>query len=278
MIPAPFTYIQAESVAHAMHMLTSHGENAKLIAGGHSLVPLMKLRLAAPEVLVDISGLADLSYIRDDGESVLVGALTRHHQAVTSPLVRQDLPLLARAASAIGDPQVRHRGTLGGALAHGDPAADLSGAALALEAVMVLEGPDGPREVPAAEFFLGYWETAVGPDEILTAIRFPKPVESGWGYEKFVRRQFDWAIVGVAVSGAAQPRIGLINVGPVPVRARAAEEAIAAGASVREASELASDGLAPPSDQAATADYRRHLVRVLVGRALTAAQKTGGPS
>jgi carbon-monoxide dehydrogenase medium subunit len=271
-IPAPFTYVRANSVRHALDLLSSHGEGAKLLAGGHSLLPMMKLRLAVPEVVIDVGGLEQLSYIRDDADHITFGALVRHHAVESSPLVRRELPLLAEAASTIGDPQVRHRGTLGGALSHADPASDLAGVALAMDAVMVIEGLNGAREVPASRFFHGFWETALAPDEMLTSVRIPRPAERGWAFQKFTRRAFDWAIVGVAVCGDRQPRIALVNVGAAPVRALRAEQALAAGASVEEAAERAADGLTPPTDQAATADYRRHLVRVLARRAVTAAR------
>jgi carbon-monoxide dehydrogenase medium subunit len=271
-IPAPFRYVRATSVEHALELLEAHGDDAKLLAGGHSLLPLMKLRLAVPEVLVDVGRLDDLSYVRDDGDEVVVGAMTRHHTLSASEVLRRHLPLVAHTASLIGDPQVRHRGTLGGALAHGDPAADLAGAVLATDASMVIRGAGGTRRVPADEFFRGFWETAVGPDELLIEVRIPKPAEAGWDYQKFTRRTFDWAIVGVAVSGHHRPRVALVNMGPTVVRARATEEALASGAGIDEAAELVDEGLSPPEDQGASADYRRHLARVHVRRALTAAR------
>jgi carbon-monoxide dehydrogenase medium subunit len=271
-IPASFRYVRATSVAHALDLLQTHGDEAKLLAGGHSLLPLMKLRLAVPEVLVDVGRLSGLDFVREEGDEIAVGATTRHHGVATSALLRRYVPLVSHVAALIGDPQVRHRGTIGGALAHGDPAADLAGAALATEAGLVVRGPGGTRRVPAAEFFHGFWETALGPDELLTEIRFPKPEEPGWDYQKFTRRTFDWAIVGVAVCGSERPRVALVNVGPTVVRAAATEAALDAGATVEEASRLAADGLTPPEDASASSHYRRHLVRVLVRRALTAAR------
>lgn len=276
MIPAPFRYESAESVEHAVDLLVSFGDDARLLAGGHSLLPLMKLRMSVPAVLVDIGRLPELAGIRDDEDRVTIGAMTRHHDVATSPVVRQALPLLAAAAASIGDPQVRHRGTLGGALAHGDPASDLGGAALALDAVLVATGPNGTRDLPITDFFRGFYETGLQPDEILTSVRIPKPTTSGWGFQKFARRAFDWAMVGVAVSAGERPRIGLISVGPKPERAYDAEQAIAEGASAYEAARRAAAVLDPPSDQVASADYRRHLVTVLLRRALEDAVRPAG--
>lgn len=268
MIPAPFDYEVAESTAHALALLAEHGEDAKLLAGGHSLLPLMKLRLAAPSVLVDIGRLSDLSYVRANGDTVAIGALTRHRDLEISSVLHEHVPLLAHVAGQVGDPQVRHRGTIGGSLAHGDPASDLPAACLALGATFTMVGPQGEREIEAADFFQGFLETALGPDEVLTEIRVPKADGAGWSFQKFNRRAQDWAIVGVAAVAGSRPGIGLVNMGSVPLRATAVEAALAAGASASEAAAHAADGLDPPEDLNASPEYRRHLVRVLVRRAL----------
>jgi carbon-monoxide dehydrogenase medium subunit len=266
MIPAAFDYARAGSADEALSLLRQHGDEAKLLAGGHSLLPLMKLRLATPSVLVDIGRLADLSYVRDDGEVVAVGALTRHHDVVGSELLREQVPLLPAAAATIGDPQVRHRGTIGGSLVHGDPASDLPAVVLALGGTLVVRGPAGERSIAATDFFTGFLETAVQPDELLIEIRLPKVPDAGWSFQKFHRRSQDWAIVGVAaVAGAG---VALVNMGSVPLRATAVEQALASGASAADAAASAADGTEPPSDLNATVDYRNHLARVLVRRAL----------
>jgi carbon-monoxide dehydrogenase medium subunit len=229
---------------------------------------MMKVRLAQPGVLVDIGGLRELSYVRADGDMLAIGALTRHADLAASQQVLDDAPLLARAAGLVGDPQIRHRGTIGGSLSHADPAADLPTAVSALDATMVALGPDGRREIPVDDFFTGYFETALGENELLVEIRVPRRPGVGWGYEKFTRRANDWAIVGVA---AIAGRISLANMGSTPVRARAAEAALAGGAGAAEAAALAADGTEPGADMHADADYRRHLARVLTRRALEAA-------
>lgn len=271
MIPAPFEYERAQSVDHALSLLAEHGDEAKVIAGGHSLLPLMKLRLATPAVLVDVGRLTDLSYIRDDGDRVAVGALTRHRALETSEVLREHVPVLARTAAHVGDPQVRHRGTLGGSLAHGDPASDLPATALALDATLVAVGPDGEREIPVADFFHGFLETALAPTEMLTEIRVPKRTGLGWSFQKFNRRAQDWAIVGVAATRAdanGTTGVALVNMGSTPVRATAVEQALAQGASAADAAAVADEGLDPPADLNASVEYRRHLARVLVRRAL----------
>jgi aerobic carbon-monoxide dehydrogenase medium subunit len=268
MIPPPFDYRRAGSLAEAATLLAELGEDAKLLAGGHSLLPMMKLRLAFPSTLIDIRRIDEAAYVRLDGELLAIGALTRHCDLVSSELLREHAPLLARAASLVGDPQIRHRGTLGGSLAHADPAADLPAAVLASDAVLVLVGPDGRRELPATEFFRGYFETALRPAEVLAEIRVPRATGQGWCYQKFVRRANDWAIVAVATVGG---RIALANMGSTPLRAAAAERALADGASPAEAAELAAEGTEPVTDLNADPDYRRHLVRVLTRRALLAA-------
>jgi aerobic carbon-monoxide dehydrogenase medium subunit len=267
-IPAAFEYRRAQSVDDAINLLAEHGEDAKLLAGGHSLLPLMKLRLAAPPVLIDIGRLSDRSYVRDDGDRVSIGALTRHRDIEISDIVQAHVPLIAHVAGQVGDPQVRHRGTIGGSLAHGDPASDLPAACLALGATFRVAGPDGEREISATEFFRGFLETALHPCEVLTEIRVAKTDGSGWSFQKFNRRAQDWAIVGVAAVAGSQPGVSLINMGPVPVRATAVEEALAGGASAAEAASHAADGLDPPADLNASPEYRQHLARVLVRRAL----------
>jgi carbon-monoxide dehydrogenase medium subunit len=268
MIPAKFDYQRASSAEEAIALLGQYGDDAKLLAGGHSLLPLMKLRLASPSVLVDIGRLQELSYIRDAGDHIAIGALTRHRDIEISELLTAEVPLLARAASFVGDPQVRHRGTIGGSLSHGDPASDLPAVALALGATIVARGPGGERSIAATEFFQGFLETALAPDELLTEIRVPKAAGAGWSFQKFNRRAQDWAIVGVAAIRNGTTGVALVNMGSTPVRARAVEEALAAGASAAEAAQHASDGLDPPADLNASPEYRRHLATVLVRRAL----------
>jgi carbon-monoxide dehydrogenase medium subunit len=275
MIPASFEYRRADSVEQALGWLAEDPDSTKLLAGGHSLLPLMKLRLATPSVLVDVGRLTDLSYVRDAGDHVAIGALTRHRDLEVSEVALAQVPLLAHVAGQVGDPQVRHRGTIGGSLSHGDPASDLPAAVLALDATLVIDGPRGRREVPAADFFRGFLETAVEPDEMLTEIRVKK-APSGWGFQKFNRRAQDWAIVGVAAVMNGEPRVALVNMGATTVRARGTEEALAAGATVGDAAAQAAEGLDPPSDLNGSADYRRHLATVLVRRALEEATATRG--
>lgn len=269
MIPVAFEYELATSAEHAIALLAEHGDEAKLLAGGHSLLPLMKYRLAAPAVVVDIGRLTDLSYIRDDGDVLAIGALTRHRDVETSDLVRSQAGLLSAATSKVGDPQVRHRGTLGGALAHGDPASDLPAAVIALGGSMIIQGPSGSREVSVDDFFTGFLETAVGEDELLTEVRIPKAPDATWSFQKFNRRAQDWAIVGAAVMvDGDRCGVGLVNMDSRPVRAGAVEAAIASGASAADAAASAADGLEPPSDLNAGVDYRCHLARVLTRRGL----------
>jgi carbon-monoxide dehydrogenase medium subunit len=271
MIPAPFDYEVAESVEHAISLLGSR-DDTKVLAGGHSLLPLLRLRLARPSLLVDVGRLDGLSYVREAGDSIAIGALTRHHDVVNAPLLQEHNPLVAYAAGLIGDPQVRHRGTIGGSLAHGDPASDLPAVALALDCEIDIAGPSGVRTVPASEFFLGVFQTAVGSDELVTEVRVPK--QSGdhvWSYLKFRRRAQDWATVGVAAvakrsnGGVEAAAISLVSMGATPLRAAAAEAAWNAG---EDAGAVAAEGTDPPSDTNGSADYRRHLVQVLVRRAV----------
>jgi aerobic carbon-monoxide dehydrogenase medium subunit len=270
-IPPAFTYRRATSVDEALGLAAEYGEDAKYLAGGHSLLPLMKLRFAAPSVLIDLGRVPDLSYVRDAGSHVAIGALTRHHDVQHSPVLASAVPLLAYTASQVGDPQIRHRGTIGGSVAHGDAASDLPASLLALDAVFVARGPSGTRSVPAAEFFRGIFETALEPGELLTEIQVPKPPAPGaWSFQKFTKRAIDWAIVGVAVQGSAGQgaAIALVNMGSTPLRASAAEAALARGASIGEAAALAAEGTSAGSDIHASKDYREHLARVLVKRAL----------
>jgi carbon-monoxide dehydrogenase medium subunit len=267
-IPAAFEYRRAATLDEALALLAEGGEDAKLLAGGHSLLPLMKLRLAAPSMLVDIGRLRDLAFVREDGDQIVIGALTRHRDVEIDGTIRQHVPLLAHVAGQVGDPQVRHRGTIGGSIAHGDPASDLPAACLALGATFKAVGPAGERTIEVAEFFQGFLETALQPDEILAEISVPKATGAGWSFQKFNRRAQDWAIVGVAAVGGSRTGIGLVNMGSVPLRASAVEEALAGGASAQEAASHAAEGLDPPSDLNASPEYRAHLARVLVRRAL----------
>jgi carbon-monoxide dehydrogenase medium subunit len=277
-IPAKFAYARAASVDEAIALLAEHGDDAKILAGGHSLLPLMKLRLATPAVLVDVGNLRDLSYIRDAGDHVAVGGLTRHHDVEHSELLAEHVPLLAAAAGEVGDPQVRHRGTLAGSLAHGDPASDLPAVVLALGGTIVARGPGGERTIAASDFFQGFLETALAPDEVITEVRVRKTDGAGWAFEKFNRRAQDWAIVGVAAVTGDDPGVALVNMGSTPVRASAVEQRLAGGASPSEAAEAADEGTDPPSDLNASPEFRRHLARVLTRRALerAAGNTTGG--
>jgi carbon-monoxide dehydrogenase medium subunit len=276
MIPAPFDYEVAESVDHAVELLGAR-EDTKLLAGGHSLIPLLRLRFARPAVLVDVGRLDSLRYVRDAGERLAIGALTRHHNLQHDPLLQEHCPLVSYTAGLIGDPQVRHRGTIGGSVAHGDPASDLPTVLLALDAELVVQGPGGERTVPAGEFFHGVFETALGPRDVLTEIRVPKLGPAGWSYQKFTRRAQDWATVGVAAvvrrsNGTIEDAaIALTNMGPTPVRARAAEETLRSVDDVAAAAESVAVESDPPSDTAGSADYRRHLATVLARRALAEA-------
>lgn len=273
MIPAAFDYVRAGSFDEAIALLTEHGDDAKLLAGGHSLLPMMKLRLAFPAVLVDIRTLPGASYIRIEGDEVAIGALTRHCDLVESDVLRAEAPLIAMVAAHVGDPQVRHRGTIGGSVAHADPAADLPAAVLASDATLVLQGAAGRRTVPADSFFLGYFETAMQPDEVLVEIRVPRTGPDGAHYEKFTRRANDWAIVGVATVAG---RVALVNMGSRPLRAVGTEAALAGGASAAAAAELAAESTAPVEDMHANAEYRQHLARVLTRRALVTAGTARG--
>jgi carbon-monoxide dehydrogenase medium subunit len=282
MIPASFDYVRPASLEEAIDALASGGDDAKVIAGGQSLMPLLRLRLAYPSVLIDVGGLVDLRGVTDTGQHLVIGAATTHYQVMHDPLVTEHCGLLAQATGTVADPAVRHRGTLGGSLSHADPAGDLPAVILALDAVLLARGPDGAREIPAAGFFADYLTTALEPGEILTGVRVPK-LGAGWGYryEKFHRTAQAWATVGVAALArrsdghVAEARIGLTTMGPVPIRAAAAEAAAAgaeaSAAALRAAAASAAEGTQPPADLHGAPDYRRHLARVLTGRALAAA-------
>jgi aerobic carbon-monoxide dehydrogenase medium subunit len=277
MIPLAFDYEVAESVDHAIDLLGQHGDEAKLLAGGHSLLPIMKLRLAAPAVLVDLGRVEELQYVRDEGDHIAIGAMTRHTDVEHGGLLQEQCGLLSYTASLVGDPQVRHRGTIGGSISHGDAASDLPSALLALEGTFVIKGPGGERTVAAGDFFEDYLQTALAPDEVLTEIRVPKlGPNTGWSYKKFNRRAQDWAVVGVAAvvemsnGSISSARIGLTNMGSTPLRATATEGALSGAdtSSVAEAASSAAEGTSPASDIAASAEYRRHLARVLTRRAV----------
>ena len=272
MIPAAFDYVRAGSAEEAVSLVGQYGDEAKFLAGGHSLLPLMKLRLAQPSVLIDIGRISELSYIRDAGDHLAIGALTRHMDVETSDLVKAEVPLLAHSTSHVGDPQVRHRGTIGGSIAHADPASDLPATTVALGATYVVQGPNGTREIAAADFYQGFLTSALEPDEMLTEIRVPKMNGAGWSFQKFNRRAQDWAIVGVAAwrrNGDAG--VALFNMGATPVLATSVVSALAGGASVADAAEQAAAEADPQADLNASAEYRVHLAKVLTRRALEAA-------
>jgi aerobic carbon-monoxide dehydrogenase medium subunit len=282
MIPAAFDYVRPSTVDEAVTALAEAGEDAKVLAGGQSLLPVLRMRLAYPSTLVDLGRIDALRGVRDDGDALVIGAMTTHDEVLHDPLVAQHAPLLAQAAATVGDPQVRHLGTLGGSLSHADPAGDLPTVALTLDASFEVAGRSGSRNIAARDFFVDYLTTALTPDEVLTAVRIPK-LGTGWAthYEKFNRMAQAWAIVGVAAmvrsanGSVAEARVGLTNMGSTPVRASAVEQALAgadaSGEAVRAASEHAADGTHPPSDLSGGADYREHLARVLTRRAVMAA-------
>jgi carbon-monoxide dehydrogenase medium subunit len=271
-IPAAFDYVRAGSAEEAVSLIGQHGEDAKFLAGGHSLLPLMKLRLAQPSVLVDIGRLTDLSYIRDGGDHIAIGSLTRHRDIETSDLLHEHAPLLAHAASHVGDPQVRHRGTIGGSIAHADPASDLPATTLALGAIYVAQGPNGTREIEAGNFYQGFLTSSLAPDEMLTEIRVPKMQGAGWSFQKFNRRAQDWAIVGVAAwRRNGDSGVALVNMGSTPILATSVSSALAGGASIADAAEQAGAEADPQADLNASVEYRQHLAKVLVRRALTEA-------
>jgi carbon-monoxide dehydrogenase medium subunit len=277
-IPAKFDYVAPTSVEEALSALAEAGDEAKIMAGGQSLLPVLRMRLNAPELVIDIGRIESLRGVRDDGDALVIGALTTHSEMVTHDLVRQHALLLSKAAAEVADNQIRHRGTFGGSCAHADPAGDMGSAALAMDAEFVIAGSGGSRTVPAAEFFVGLFETAIGDDEILTEIRVPK--KTGWGahYEKFVRVAHQWPIVAVAATVASsggtisEAKVALTNMGSTPLRASGTESALAGAAAtedvVRAAAQHAAEGTNPPSDLNGDSDYRRHLATVLTRRAV----------
>ncbi|VXA95530.1 FAD binding domain-containing protein [Nocardioides sp. AX2bis] len=281
MIPAPFEYLAPTTVEDALAALAEHGEDAKILGGGQSLLPVLRMRLNAPEMVIDLGKIESIRGIRDDGDAIVIGAMTTHAAVGSDPLVAEHAALVSRAVDHLADAQIRHRGTFGGALAHADPAGDLGAPALALGAQFVIAGPGGTRTVAADDFFIDLFETAIGEDEILTEVRIPK--HTGWGahYEKFVRVAHQWPIVAVAaavrVEGGviAEARVGLTNMGNTPLRARSVEEALvgvqATEDAVREAAGKAADGTNPPSDLNGQASYRKHLATVLTRRAVVTA-------
>jgi carbon-monoxide dehydrogenase medium subunit len=282
MIPVSFDYVKASSVQDAVAALGQGGEDAKVLSGGQSLIPVLRLRLSAPTVLIDVSQVDEMRGVSQDGDRLVIGAATTHHDVMTDALVRQHAPLLAQAVGTVADPAVRHRGTFGGALSHADPAGDLGAVALALECELVISGPSGVRTVAAKDFFVDFLETALGPDEILTQVRVPV-LGAGWGfhYEKFNRVAQAWSIVGVAAAvrrsngSIAEARIGLTNMGTTPLRAGAAEAALAgvdaSTGAITTGAAQAAEGTSPPSDLNGQADYREHLARVLTARAVAKA-------
>ena len=281
MIPVQFDYVAPATIAEALGALAEHGDEAKIMAGGQSLLPVLRMRLNAPEMVIDLGKIESLRGVRDDGDAIVIGAMTQHSVVGSHPLVTEHAALVSKAIEHLADAQIRHRGTFGGALAHADPAGDLGAPTLALGAQFVIAGSGGTRTVEAADFFVDLFETAIGEDEILTEVRIPK--HTGWGahYEKFVRVAHQWPIVAVAAAvrleggTIAEARIGLTNMGSTPLRARAVEEALvgqpATADGVRAAAEKATEGTNPPSDLNGDADYRRHLATVLTRRAVLAA-------
>ena len=281
MIPAAFDYVAPTTVDDAVRALSEAGEDAKVIAGGQSLLPVLRMRLATPSKLIDLGRVPELRGIREDGNSLVIGAMTTHYDMQRDPLIAEHAPLLALTADTVADPQVRHRGTFGGSLAHADPAGDLPAPVLALDAELVVRGMDGTRTIPAAEFFTDFFTTALRPGEILVEVRVPKT--TGWSahYEKFNRVAQAWSIVAVAATvrvdgGAiAEARVALTNMGSTPVRATSVEQALvgqpATADAIRSAAQHAAEGTSPPSNADADAEYRKHLARVLTSRAVSAA-------
>ena len=281
MIPVAFDYVAPATLGEALSLLAEAGDEGKILAGGQSLIPVLKLRLAAPGKVIDLGKIQELRGISEDGDRLVIGAMTPHHEVANSALVAQHAGLIAKAVKTIADPQIRHRGTFGGALVHADPAGDLPAPALALDAEFVIAGPNGTRTVAAADFFVDLFTTAVGEDEILTQVRIPK--KTGWlsDYQKFVRVAQQWSIVGVAATMRiengliAEARVGLTNMGSVPLRALSVEQALVGCVPTEDAIALATasvaDGTNPPSDINGDSDYRRHLATVLTKRALVAA-------
>jgi carbon-monoxide dehydrogenase medium subunit len=284
MIPAAFEYVRPITVEEAASALGAAGEDAKVLAGGQSLIPVLRLRLAFPSTVVDVGRVEEMKGVRDESDGIVIGAMTTHHDVMHNDLVLEYAPLIAQATATVADPQVRHRGTFGGALAHADPAGDLGAVALTLDCEFNVVGPNASRTISAADFFLDYLTTALSPDEILASIRVPKLGE-GWSshYEKFNRVAQAWSIVAVAAvvkrsnGSIDEARIGLTNMGSTPLRATAAEQALAgqpaSAEAVSAAAEHAADGTTPSSDLSAKADYREHLARVITKRAVSAAAR-----
>lgn len=282
MIPSAFDYVRPSTLDEAVSALASGGEDAKVLAGGQSFIPVLRLRLADPSVVVDVGGIRELRGVRDDGDAIVIGSMTTHYDVLHDPMVAAQAPLITAATETVADRQIRNRGTFGGSLAHADPAGDLPAVALALDAQLVIAGPSGRRTVPASEFFVDYLTTAIGAGEVLVEVRVPK-LTGNWGvhYEKFQRVAQAWAIVGVAAAvrrengSIAEARVGLTNMATVPIRASGVESALAgvdaSADAVRAAADHAAEGTSPSSDLTAQADYRTHLVSVLTRRAVTAA-------
>jgi carbon-monoxide dehydrogenase medium subunit len=280
-IPAAFDYVAPTTVDDAVRALADAGEDGKVLAGGQSLLPVLRMRLAAPSTLVDLGKIAELRGIREDGDALVIGSMTTHYDVQRDPLVAEHAALLAEATATVADPQIRHRGTFGGSLAHADPAADLPAVALALDAEMVVAGANGRRTIPAAEFFVDFFTTSLQAGEILVEIRLPK--RTGWHahYEKFNRVAQAWSIVAVAASvrvdgdSIAEARVALVNMGATPVRATAVEQALvgqpATAEAINAAAQHAAEGTSPAADGNADAEFRQHLARVLTGRAVSAA-------
>jgi len=280
-IPSAFDYLAPTTLDEALSALAEAGDEGKIIAGGQSLLPVMRLRLAAPEMVIDLGRITELQGVHDDGEAIVIGAMTPHHVVASDPLVAEHAALIAKATETVADPQVRHRGTFGGAVVHADPAGDLHAPALALDAEFEIAGPGGRRTVPAAEFYVDLFTTAVGEDEILTSVRVPKT--TGWGadYQKFTRVKQQWSIVGVAAAvrvegdSIAEARIGLTNMGSTPIRASEVEQALSGcaldAAAIAAATASAGEGTNPPTDTNGDAAYRRHLAGVLTARAVSTA-------
>jgi carbon-monoxide dehydrogenase medium subunit len=284
MIPPAFEYARPATVDEAVRTLADAGDEAKVLAGGQSLLPLLRLRLAFPELVVDVGRVPGLRGVREEGGTLVIGAMTTHHDVLRDPMVRRYAGLLAAATGTVADPAVRHRGTLGGSLAHADPASDLPAVLLALDGELVAQGPRGRRTIAARDFFVDYLTTALEPDELLVEVRVPKT--DGWGfhYEKFQRVAQAWAIVGVAAlvrtdnGRIAEARIGLTNMGPTALRATATESSLAGAgdrAAVIEAAATAAEGTQPSQDPSASPEYRAHLARVLTGRAVLTAAGMG---
>jgi aerobic carbon-monoxide dehydrogenase medium subunit len=274
MIPAAFEYEVAESPEHAIELLGRYGEEAKILAGGQSILPLMKLRFAMPSALIDVGRMSDLDYVRDDGDYIAIGATTGYEDVHRHELLLEHCPILAHAAGEVGDPQVRHMGTIGGAAAHADPASDIASTLVALDAELAVRGPGGDRPIPARDFFKSPFEPDLGTQDLLTEVRVPKVSGSGWSYLKFHPRAQDWAIVGVAAliersnGSISKASVALTNMGPTPLRATSVEDALAGGEDVAQAAEGATEGTSPVDDAFASSEYRRYLAPLLVRRAI----------